>query len=139
MAMSEIFVGLAAAPRSTKVALCGLLVGILGLVIQWFADPARFPGFPPGIIVIVACAAAVAFRARWWWTPIFAVLVAMWIVVGGFLSGQLTANLESGDAGTITGNLVMCLGLIVAAIAGVLAMVEERRRTTEGAAGSQSE
>ncbi|TQM01792.1 hypothetical protein [Pseudonocardia kunmingensis] len=126
---------LSTAPRSTKLALAGLAVGVLGLVIQWIADPAKFPGFPPGIIMIVAAAAIVAFGVRWWWTPVFSVLAGTWIVGGGFLSAQLTANLASGDAGTVAGNVVMSLGLIVAAVAGILAMIEGRRRLRRGAAG----
>ena len=130
--MNEQMSALATGPRSTKVALCGLAIGILGLAIQWMADPAKFPGFPPGIIVVLTAGAIVAFGPRWWWTPVFAVLVGLWIVVGGFLSGQLTANLASGEAGTIAGNVVMCLGLIIAAVTGVFAMIEGRRRADGG-------
>lgn len=136
--MNETSAGLAAAPRSTKLALCGLAVGVLGLVIQWVADPAKFPGFPPGIIVILVAGAIVAFGVRWWWTPVFSVLVGLWIVGGGFLSAQLTANLASGDPGTIVGNVVMSLGLIIAAVAGVFGMIEGRRRLRRGAAGSSA-
>lgn len=130
--MNEKLASLAAAPRSTRLALCGLAVGILGLVIQWVADPAKFPGFPPGVVVILVAAAIVAFGVRWWWAPVFAVLVGLWIVVGGFLSAELTANLASGDAGTIAGNVVMCLGLIIAAVAGVFGMIEGHRRLPRG-------
>ncbi|WP_194818625.1 hypothetical protein [Nocardia sp. XZ_19_385] len=111
-----------ALPKSTKFALYGLGVGILGLLIQWIVDPSKFPLFPPGIIVIAVCAALVAFGRRWW-SPIFAPLVAAWILVGGILGEDLTQNLTSGDPGTVVGNIVMCLGLGAAAIAGVSAMV----------------
>ncbi|WP_069167843.1 hypothetical protein [Nocardia altamirensis] len=121
---------LTTAPRNTKMALAGLAIGILGLLIQWIADPPKFGIFPPGILVIAVCGALVAFGARWWWTPIFATAIGIWIVIGGFLSGQLTENLASGDLGTIIGNIVMCLGLLLAAVTGVLAMIEGRRRSS---------
>ncbi|MFG1795908.1 hypothetical protein [Nocardia sp. NPDC049149] len=118
------------APTYTKVALSGLAIGILGLLIQWIADPPKFGIFPPGILVIAVCGALVAFGTRWWWTPIFATAIGIWIVIGGFLSDQLTENLASGDPGTVTGNVVMCVGLLLAAVTGVLAMIEGRRRSS---------
>ncbi|AGL17575.1 hypothetical protein [Actinoplanes sp. N902-109] len=112
-----------------RLSLAGLAVGVLGLVIQWIADPGKFPVFPPGIIVIVACAGLVV-AVRRWWSPVFAVLIALWILLGGLATGQLTPNLTSSDAGTVAGNVVMSLGLAVAAVTGVAAMAGARRVRT---------
>jgi hypothetical protein len=121
MVMSTIAARFSAAPRSMKLSLCGLAVGVLGLIVQWIADPDKFPGFPPGIIFIAACAALVVASGRWW-APVFSVLISLWIVLGGLAAGELTANLLSGDAGTVAGNVVMSLGLAFAAVTGVVAM-----------------
>ncbi|WP_255620999.1 hypothetical protein [Pseudonocardia sp. DSM 110487] len=120
--MSTIAARFSAAPRSMKLSLCGLAVGVLGLIVQWIADPDKFPGFPPGIIFIAACAALVVAASGRWWAPVFSVLISLWIVLGGLAAGELTANLLSGDAGTVAGNVVMSLGLAFAAVTGVVAM-----------------
>jgi hypothetical protein len=115
MVMSTIAARFSAAPKSTKLSLSGLAVGVLGLVVQWTADPEKFGGFPPGIIFIAVCAALVVVASGRWWAPVFSVLISLWIVLGGLAAGKLTANLLSGDAGTVAGNVVMTLGLAFAA------------------------
>jgi hypothetical protein len=112
---------------SFRLALAGLAVGILGLVVQWIADPAKFGGFPPGIAVIAVCGLLVVLLRRRWWSPIFAVLVSLWIVFGGWAAGKLMPNFGSDNAGTVTGTAVMVLGLLTAAITGIIAMVTRRR------------
>jgi hypothetical protein len=62
--------------------LLGLAVGILGLVVQWIADPDVFHGFPPGIAFIAACAVLVVVASGRWWAPVFSVLISLWIVFG---------------------------------------------------------
>ena len=125
--MTAITTHINAAPKYTKLALGGLVIAILGLVIQWISEPSKFPGFPPGILVVAACGALVVLTIRWWWSPIFAVLISLWIIFGGFASKQLTDNIKNGNAGTVAGNTVMCLGLAAAAITGVWAMIQARR------------
>ena len=121
--MSTIVAHVAAAPRSTRLSLWGLAVGILGLVVQWIADPPKFSPFPPGIVFIAVCGALVVFTVRRWWAPVFAVLISLWIVLGGLAAGKLTPNLTSGDVGTVAGTAVMSLGLALAAVTGVVAMI----------------
>ncbi|MBY8883762.1 hypothetical protein K7472_02750 [Streptomyces sp. PTM05] len=113
--------------RGTLVSLGGLLVGILGLVVQWFADPAKFGGFPPGILFLIVFGLLTAVTAKWWWHPVFAVFIAFWIVGVGGLAGQLTPNLTSHNPGTVTGNVIMTLGLAVTFVAGILSMITARR------------
>ncbi|MFE9583275.1 hypothetical protein ACFYO1_43360 [Nocardia sp. NPDC006044] len=116
-------------PKNTKLSLYGLATGILGLIIQWIADPAKFPGFPPGILVIAVFAILVALTARWWWTPLLATLIATFIALGGLLGGALLDNLSSGNTATIAGNIILYTGLTIAAIAGILATIDNRRTT----------
>lgn len=125
--MSKIVARFSAAPSSTKLSLAGLVVGILGLVVQWIADPAKFHGFPPGIGFVAACGLLVVVTLGRWWAPVFSVLISLWIVFGGLAADKLVPNLRSGDAGTVVGNVVMCLGLLFAAVTGVVAMVVGRR------------
>jgi hypothetical protein len=112
-----------------RLSLYGLAVGIAGLVIQWVADPGKFGAFPPGIAVIAGCGALTLIAGRRWWAPVFAVLIALWITVGGLAAGQLTPNLTGGDAGTVAGNVVMLIGLAFAAVTGIMAMVRARTAT----------
>jgi hypothetical protein len=121
--------------RRTFVSLAGLLVGIVGLLVQWAADPSRFSAgeqpfgiaFPPGILFILGAGLLTLGTARWWWHPVFAVLISFWIVVGGALANQLTPNLFSPNPGTVAGTLVMAAGLVLAGVAGVAGMVRARR------------
>ncbi|AXG82955.1 hypothetical protein DVK44_27925 [Streptomyces paludis] len=124
--MNVIVARMAAAPRGTRLSLWGLAVGVLGLVVQWIADPGKFYPFPPGIVVIAVCGVLVLCTVRRWWAPVFSVLIALWIVLGGWAAGQLVPNLVSGDMGTVAGTVVMSLGLMFAAVTGTVAMAGVR-------------
>jgi hypothetical protein len=121
--------------RGSLLAYAGLLVGILGLLVQWAADPARFADasasygitVPPGILFIAACGVLMLLTSRWWWHPVFAVLIAFWIDVMGTVADQLPPNLVSRNVGTIAGTVVMALGLLLAGVAGVATMVARFR------------
>ncbi len=60
--------------RQTLLAFVGLGVGIVGLLVQWGANPAKFSAaqgffglaFPPGILFIVVAALLMLATARWW-------------------------------------------------------------------------
>lgn len=115
--------------RAFALVLGGLAVGAAGLVVQWVAAPEKFAsfGFPPGLIYLVVAGLIVWFDRRSTWSPAAAVGLALWIVIGGLGSGELIPNLTSSHAGVVTGNLVMCAGLLVSAVAGVAAIAENRR------------
>jgi hypothetical protein len=132
--MSTIAARFSAAPRSTKLSLSGLVVGIAGLIVQWIANPVKFGGFPPGIAFIAVAGALVVVASGRWWAPVFAVLISLWIVLGGWAAGQMTPNFRSGNAGTVAGTAVMTLGLAFAAVAGIVAMLVGRRARERAAA-----
>jgi hypothetical protein len=117
--------------RALLVGLAGMGVSVVGLLIQWVAAPELFGGFPPGIVWIGA-AAGIAWLDRGSpWSPAAVVALALWITIGGLAGGRLVENLTSGDAGLVAGNLVMLLGLLVAAVAGVLAVAHNRRHRVQ--------
>jgi len=128
---------------ATRLVLAGLGVGIVGLLIQWVADPGKFGGaqktfglaFPPGILFIAVVGVVAVLARRWWWHPLPAVLMSFWIVAGGAMAGKLTPNLTSSNAGTVVGNVIMCLGLIGAFVMGIMAMVRGRRTPALSASG----
>jgi len=113
--------------RSTLITMAGLVIGIVGLIVQWIADPAKFGGFPPGIAFIAGAGVLTLVTARWWWHAVFAVLIGIWIVGVGSLANQLQPNLVSHNAGTVAGNVVMALGLALGVVAGVASLVSARR------------
>ncbi len=121
--------------RSSLISFTGLLAGIAGLVIQWFAEPAKFAeavppfgvAFPPGIVFIIASGLLMLLTARWWWHAGFGVFIAFWIVGVGTLANKLTPNLTSHNPGTVAGNAIMAAGLILAFIAGVISMIAALR------------
>ncbi|MFI5611943.1 hypothetical protein [Amycolatopsis sp. NPDC051903] len=121
--------------RFTLFAFAGLVIGIVGLLVQWAADPAKFAAaqgsfglaFPPGILFILVAGLLSLATARWWWHAVFSVLIAFWIVGVGGISGQLTPNLVSADLGTVAGNVVMSAGLILTFVTGIVSMVTGRR------------
>jgi hypothetical protein len=121
--------------RNSLFAFSGLAIGIVGLLVQWAANPAKFSAaqgffglaFPPGILFILVAGLLSLASARWWWHPVFSVVIAFWIVGVGGISGQLTPNLMSSNLGTVTGNVVMSLGLITTFVTGIVGMVASRR------------
>ena len=114
-----------------RIAMVGLGIGIVGLLIQWIADPARFGGFPPGIIIVAVFGVLVVLTRKWWWSPLLATLISLFIV--GLGVGPLIDNLRADNAGLVVGSAVMAVGLYGAAIAGIVAAVQGfRHRYVKG-------
>jgi hypothetical protein len=117
---------------ATRATIAGQVVGVLGLVIQWIAEPSLFSaGFPPGLIYVLSAASIVWLDRRAPWAPIGAVALSLWIVVGGIAGGNLTDNLRSPNLGVAAGTVVMVLGLLLSVVSGIVAIVRNRRAMTE--------
>lgn len=115
------------ARRPVLATLAGQGIAALGLLIQWMSAPDVFPGFPPGLFYVAGACAVVWFDRRAVWSPAGAVVLSLWIVVGGLAGGDLIGNLVLGNAGLTTGIIVMVLGLLMSAAAGIVAIVHNRR------------
>lgn len=107
----------------------GLGFAACGLIVQWIAAPETFAGFgfPPGFLYIIVAGLIVWVDRHSVWSPAAAVGLALWIVVGGLAGGVLIPNLTSDDLGVVLGNVVMTVGLVLASVAGGIAIVHNRR------------
>lgn len=125
--------------RSLRLPLGGLGIAILGLMVQWISKPSIFeaptwgalPGnFPPGALVITVFVGLTVLCARWWWASAFSAAIGVWILYGGIVTGEMANAITKGNAGSIAGLLIMSVGLLIAVVTGVLAMVARRRSKT---------
>jgi hypothetical protein len=101
----------------------GLLVGALGIAILWAAG-VDFPvAVPPGLVILVVGAGVVlGFRTRW--ADAVGGLLGLFVLVGFVLSGINGDGFDNllGDHGAdvATGQVVQLVGVLVAAVSGVL-------------------
>jgi hypothetical protein len=110
-----------------KLTVAGLVVAAAGIVIQ-IASGAEYPTVPPGLIILLVAAGLVAPGARWRWTPLVGVVVALFLLVGGALAPQAREQLgDPGAVGVFVGTVIQLLALVVALIAGVAATRQSYR------------
>jgi hypothetical protein len=121
--------------RVTTVA--GLLAGAAGISILWLSG-VEFPFtaiLPPGVWILLAMAAVVAF-GPWRWAPAVGAFGGLFVTVGFVLSGSLPNLLGADGTSVLVGSWVQLLGVLTAFIAGVLATrhnYRHRRATTREA------
>ncbi|OLT03220.1 hypothetical protein BJF90_26485 [Pseudonocardia sp. CNS-004] len=122
-------------PRSRKLVMVlgALGVAVVGLLIQFAGDPAKFWPFPPGIYFVLGAALVVWLMQRWRVAPLAGILIGAWITFGGVVRGELLSNLASGGLLTVLGNLVMEAGLLGAVVIGIAAIVSPDRVGATGA------
>ena len=110
--------------NTPKVAtIAGLVAGAIGIGLLWASGMVQFPIYPPpGILILTAGALFVAF-APWRWVPLVGTALGLFIVVGFFASTGVS-NL-TGALGPVVsvGSAIQLIGVIVAAVAGVVATV----------------
>lgn len=115
--------------RSLTVA--GLVLGAAGIGILW-ASGVEFPFYPPpGLLILTAGAAVVAFVRRPWADVVGAALglcVLVGFVISSIVSGAGTDNL-TGAAGTggVIGTVVQLVGAVLALVAGSVTASRGRR------------
>jgi hypothetical protein len=99
----------------------GMLVAVVGIVIQ-IVTGVDYPTVPPGPIVLLVAAGIVAV-GRWRWSPIVGVVVPAFLLVGGTIAGFANDELwDPGEPGQFFGLVVQAVGVIAALIGGVRAL-----------------
>ena len=106
--------------RASQLTVAALLVAAAGFVIQ-IVSGVDVPTVPPGLVILLVAAALVAF-APWRWMPIVGVVVGLFLLVGFFASGAVVSLLEPSQLGVFLGAWVQFLAVIVAVIAGIVAV-----------------
>jgi hypothetical protein len=102
-----------------------LLVAVAGIVIQ-IVSGIDYPMVPPGIVIVLVAAGVVAF-GPWRWAPVAGVVVGLFLLVGFFASGAAARLLDPSQLGGFVGTWVQFLAVIVAVVAGILAIVQNYR------------
>jgi hypothetical protein len=108
---------------AAKVNIAGMLIAIVGIVVQIVVG-VDYPTIPPGPIILAVAVALVAFT-RWQWTPLVGVIVPLFLFVGGTLAASLNednALRHPGDVAAFTATVVQMVAVIVALVAGVQAL-----------------
>ena len=115
---------------AASLTVAGLVVAAAGIVIQ-IASGAEYPTIPPGLIILLAAAGLAALATRWRWTTIVAVIVSLFLLVGGVLAPQAREQLsDPTQVGIFIGTLIQLLALVVALVAGVAATRQLYRTRT---------
>jgi hypothetical protein len=103
----------------------GLLATAAGILVLRFSGVAM-PPIPPGLVLLVAAAALVAF-SPWRWAPAAGVLIALFEAVGYLASGSAGGLFALDSAGLLVGTWVRGIGIVVALVAGTAATVAAHR------------
>jgi hypothetical protein len=104
----------------------GLVLGAVGIVVLRFAGVAM-PPVPPGLVLLVGAAALVAAVDRRW-PAVVGVLVAAAEIAGFVLTGGLADLVTGPTAGVLIGSWARGVGVAVAAVAGIVAVLAPRPR-----------
>lgn len=111
--------------RASQLTVAALLVAASGFVIQ-IVSGVDVPTVPPGLVILLVAAALVAF-APWRWMPVVGVVVGLFLLVGFFASGAVGSLLEPSELGVFLGAWVQFLAVIVAVVAGIVAVGQNYR------------
>lgn len=109
--------------RALTTAITGLVTIATGIAILWAAG-IEFPVYPPpGIVIFLAGATALAVVRRWRWAPVLGVVLSLFFLGGFVLSGAGIDNL-AGDEGTVPtiGQAISVLGALITLVASALAL-----------------
>jgi hypothetical protein len=110
---------------ASKLTVAALLVAAAGFVIQIVSGVA-VPTIPPGLVIMLVAAGLVAFLP-WRWTPVVGTAVGLFLFVGFFASGAVGNLLDLSRLGVFIGAWIQFLAVIVTAVAGIVATVQNYR------------
>jgi hypothetical protein len=108
---------------AAKLTVLGLSANAAGIWFQAFSGAPEYPRIPPGPIVLVVVAAAIALGTpRWGWLPLIGGLLSLQITIGAFVT-PYTANRLGNPAavGPFIGTIIQIAGLATADVAGLVA------------------
>lgn len=110
---------------AARLLVVGLVVAAAGMLVQYAAG-VDYPTIPPGPIISLVAGAVVAF-GPWRWAPVVGLVAAVFISIGGVIAtiagNGFTPQLsDPGAVGGFVGTLVQIAGLVIAVVAGVVAV-----------------
>jgi hypothetical protein len=107
---------------ASKLTVAALLVAAGGFVIQ-IVSGVDVPTIPPGLVIMLVAAGLVAFLP-WRWIPVVGTAVGLFLFVGFFASGAVGNLLDLSRLGVCIGAWIQFLAVIVTAVAGIVATVQ---------------
>lgn len=108
-----------------------LFLAAIGIYVQIAGG--NLPGYPvvaPGVIVLLVAAALTAFLP-FRWSPVAAVLAALFMIVGLFGAGQSARLVEVQAVGDTVGLWLQMIMVVAAGVLAVLAMARPATRRHE--------
>ena len=112
-------------PARTEAA--ALTVAAAGIIIQIIGG-VNYPAVPPGLIILLAAAALVAFLP-WRWAPVIGVLAGAFMVIGAIVAANARSDLtHPGHPGAFIGTWIQLIAVVVAVVAGVRALTVRNQR-----------
>jgi hypothetical protein len=119
-------VSLSRLSRPARTEAAALAVAAASIIIQIIGG-VNYPAVPPGLIILLA-AALVAFLP-WRWAPVFGVLAGAFLVIGAIAAANARYDLtHPGHPGAFIGTWIQLIAVVVAVVAGVMALAVRSRR-----------
>jgi hypothetical protein len=118
---------LARLSRPARTEAAALAVAAAGIIIQIIGG-VNYPAVPPGLIILLAAAALVAFLP-WRWAPVFGVLAGAFMVIGAIAAANARYDLSHpGHPGAFIGTWIQLIAVVIAVVAGVMALAVRNQR-----------
>jgi hypothetical protein len=105
-----------------KITVACLLIATSGIVIQILSG-VPYPRIPPVFFMLLIPVTLIVF-GRWRWTPIVAILVGLFLIIGLFTSGASVRLYDWALLGGSIGLWIQMLGVIGFILSGAIATVQ---------------
>jgi hypothetical protein len=113
--------------RAARTEAAALAVAAVGIIIQIIGG-VNYPAVPPGLIILLAAAALVAFLP-WRWAPVIGMLAGAFMVIGAIAAANARYDLtHPGHPGAFIGTWIQLIAVVVAVVAGVMALAVRNQR-----------
>ncbi|MBC3192470.1 hypothetical protein H7X46_15500 [Pseudonocardia sp. C8] len=119
---------------ATLVHVVSLLVACVGFLVLLVGGVPELQPFPPGVIVLLVAAAAVLAMPRRRWVPLIGVVLCLAIAGGAFFvyPGTTERLTDPAQFPLWIGTVLQMGGVILAALAGIVAALPTKRRDLAG-------